>query len=475
MAGVSAAKQLKGLGYTNFEILEGLNRVGGRAVTTNIGNYTLERGPLYVSDFPGNPVFALLTKYNVSIQRIDYDDLIVRNTNGMDVTVEFNNIYEKFETAVEQLAKNKEKAIAENRPDISLRSAFSMVGWFPTSFLEDVIDFFTIDWDFAFDTGECSFKHSSFPEIFVRESYWITDERGYSIIIKNTLDEVLENDMEKLKLNTVVTEIKETESQIIVTTKNGEKIAADYVIVTVSIGVLKSNSIKFKPELPEWKTHAIHNVDLAQWGHIYVQFNASFWEENTWILYAGGTDGFIILNYNIIYPGSNILCIDVTNKNAIYLERLSEEEAEQEIIDMLQKIYGPSNIVIPSPINFKRSSFSTDPFFLTAWSNRPPGYSRERHTALQAPVSRIYFAGEHTHYKDYGYLRGAYYSGTDVSNALDKCVQRCKCQKYIPVCPSTPCRYGYEYFRKRKYGICKYPDQSRFLSSRTTCEWRINK
>ena len=37
-------------------------------------------------------------------------------------------------------------------------------------------------------------------------------------------------------------------------------IAAKKAIVTFSLGVLQSNSVKFKPELPDWKQEAIHGV-----------------------------------------------------------------------------------------------------------------------------------------------------------------------------------------------------------------------
>jgi hypothetical protein len=56
------------------------------------------------------------------------------------------------------------------------------------------------------------------------------------------------------------------------TTSNGNIIDADHVIVTVSMGVLKSNQIAFNPPLPVYKTNAIH--DIGEFIFIYV--NISF-------------------------------------------------------------------------------------------------------------------------------------------------------------------------------------------------------
>ena len=44
MAGIPAAKRLKELGYTNFEIIEGSDRVGGRVQHNTLGGITAEMG-----------------------------------------------------------------------------------------------------------------------------------------------------------------------------------------------------------------------------------------------------------------------------------------------------------------------------------------------------------------------------------------------------------------------------------------------
>ena len=38
---------------------------------------------------------------------------------------------------------------------------------------------------------------------------------------------------------------------------------ADAVIVTLPLGVLKTNAIVFNPPLPEWKTQAINNLGFG--------------------------------------------------------------------------------------------------------------------------------------------------------------------------------------------------------------------
>ena len=50
ISGVTAAKTLNGLGYTNFLIIEGAGKVGGRvAFPIDLGGYTVELGAVFVN------------------------------------------------------------------------------------------------------------------------------------------------------------------------------------------------------------------------------------------------------------------------------------------------------------------------------------------------------------------------------------------------------------------------------------------
>ena len=466
MSGVSAAKKLKDLGYTNFEIIEGSSRVGGRVYHRALGDYTVEFGPMTVHAAENNPVQALLTKYNVSIYEIDYDDWIVRARNGTDITEEADAVYEeRFDPAVEKLETITDPVVNKYRSDFTLQAAFMKAGWEPNSFLDDVIEYFEVDWLYGYGPEETSAKFGTFYEMSTAADqmgeYMVKDERGFSVIVQDMLAEVLGNETGKLKLNKVVSTIEEEDGQITVTTDNGETYMADYVIVTFSLGVLQSNAITFKPALPEWKTDSIQQFQIAQYTTIYAQFPVAFWDDNEWILYAGDTDGLnLIFNMNRLYPGSNILNLEASNRNALRLERLTNNEVMQEVVTRLQDIYSSSNIVVPPPVNFTMSRYSQHPLYRGAWSNWPPGYSRDNHYALQAPVNRIYFAGEHAHFEFYGYLHGAYHSGQETGKELDNCIQRGVCEKYRPSYAARGCRYtaasNYDIRAKEEDGSCEF-------------------
>ena len=109
-------------------------------------------------------------------------------------------------------------------------------------------------------------------------------------VVKNLLDEVLGNDIDKLHLNKVVSRVEEKDDLVTITTDSNETYTGDYVIVTFSLSVLQSDSVAFDPVLPEWKTDAIQQFQMTQYTPIHIQFNTDFWDDAEWILYADDRD-----------------------------------------------------------------------------------------------------------------------------------------------------------------------------------------
>ena len=62
ISGVTVAKTLNGLGYTNFQIVEGAGKVGGRIVfPIDLGGCTVELGAVFENGAEANP-FSLFCK-----------------------------------------------------------------------------------------------------------------------------------------------------------------------------------------------------------------------------------------------------------------------------------------------------------------------------------------------------------------------------------------------------------------------------
>lgn len=86
-----------------------------------------------------------------------------------------------------------------------------------------------------------------------------------------------------LHLSENITAIEHSESGVTITS-NGIKINFDAVIVTLLLGVLKKQSVKFKPALSIAKQEAINRLGMGTLDKVYLLYDQPFWDlGTTWI------------------------------------------------------------------------------------------------------------------------------------------------------------------------------------------------
>lgn len=105
------------------------------------------------------------------------------------------------------------------------------------------------------------------PESKFKHSTW------YDFVNDNIAKEV----KDIIVYNSAVTTINYSGDKIVVTTASGEKHEADKVLVTVSIGVLKSNTIAFSPELSTRKKKAIESITFHPGIKVALKFSEKFY------------------------------------------------------------------------------------------------------------------------------------------------------------------------------------------------------
>ncbi|KAK9700295.1 hypothetical protein RND81_08G230100 [Saponaria officinalis] len=260
---------------------------------------------------------------------------------------------------------------------------------------------------------------------FGDREYLVADERGYEYLLHNmahtfllTCDgHILDN---RLKLNTVVREIQHSRNGVTVYTEDGSTYEANYLILSVSIGVLQSRLISFQPPLPRWKTEAIDKCDVMVYTKIFLKFPYMFWpsgQEKEFFIYAHERRGYYTFWQHMenAYPGSNILVVTLTNDESKRVEAQPDEETLREATEVLRDMFGPNipdatDILVPRWWNnrFQRGSYSNYPIFSNNQLVRD----------IKVPVGRIFFSGEHTSERFSGYVHGGYFAGIDTSKAL---------------------------------------------------------
>ena len=104
-----------------------------------------------------------------------------------------------------------------------------------------------------------------------------------------------------------------------------------------------------------------------------------------------------------------------------------------------------------------RSNWSFDPFTLGAYSYAPTGISDNDWDAIQHPVGKIWFAGEHTMKELFGFLHGAVDSGRLAAKKILACRRsESKCPqefKRNTTCQQGNCCSLYYSFTKDNYLI----------------------
>ncbi|XP_011008901.1 PREDICTED: polyamine oxidase-like isoform X1 [Populus euphratica] len=448
MSGILAAKTLHDSGIQDILILEANSKIGGRIHSVQFRGHTVELGANWVigGGPRSNHLYEIASKLNLKTYLSDYGNIsanIYKQEGGLypkhivSAALEVAETRDQFCTSF----STRLSAPGHDRDDVSILVSQRLFKKVPTTPLDMVIDYFYNDYEDAEPPRVTSLKNT-IPRYefldFGDQTYFLADSRGFESILIYIAKQFLSHKHEvirdqRLKLNKVVREINYSKSGVQVKTEDGSVYQAKYVIVSVSVGVLQSDLIVFKPHLPQWKTQAIYEFDMAVYTKIFLRFPYKFWPsgpETEFFLYAHEKRGYypIWQHLETEMPGSNILFVTVTDEEAKRIEQQPDIKIQEEIMDVLKKMFGND---IPEPEEILIPRWWSNRFFKGSFSNWPIGYSQRRHMQLKEPVGRIYFCGEHTYSRYLGYADAAYFAGIETANHLIKCLKHEKyCNGY---------------------------------------------
>ncbi|MBL7872799.1 MAG: FAD-dependent oxidoreductase [Cyclobacteriaceae bacterium] len=268
----------------------------------------------------------------------------------------------------------------------------------------------------------------------VSEALGLLEHDNKAFIIKtNPLQDILVSRFStivpKVRLNSVVKSINYGGTKIIITDKEGTQIEADKVIVTTSLGVLKTGGITFSPGLPAAKTSSINKIGFDHSIRVVVDFKRNFWGDGSGFIW-GGSQGPSYLNIGVgrseFY---RTLSITVNGPKAQQLSVQGENMIDS-ILAELDAIYdGKASLYIRKVINSDGSEgprvwfladWGKDEFFKGGFSYLKPGATVNDRVDLAAPINdKIFFAGEATDVKgDAGTINGALNSAERVVEEL---------------------------------------------------------
>jgi len=226
----------------------------------------------------------------------------------------------------------------------------------------------------------------------------------------------------RLLTNQVVVGVNYTATGVTVSTASGLIVSADYAIITLPLGVLKSGSVKFNPPLPTTKQTAINRLVPGLVDHLVLRFNTSYWPKSTeYFNYSAdpSNPGLFseIINVNYYDPSNAILSMFVVGQSLTSLNRLSETGVVAAAMQVLTKLF--KNPLLPQPIASFYKRWSDDPMTMGSFSLLGVNATISDRAALAAPVmSRVFFAGEACSVSNPNSVDGAYDTGLDAARAI---------------------------------------------------------
>ena len=198
-----------------------------------------------------------------------------------------------------------------------------------------------------------------------------------------------------------------------VTTSAGQ-IRARAAILTVSVGVLAAERIKFTPTLPVEKQEAINAIDMAVMNYIGLLFSED--------VFGFGSDSYVYqqqtdetgVGYLTTTKNSNLTYGYVGGSQAKALERESMDTVIAYGLDGIKSMLG--NDVENRFLKGFATACGKIPLFDGAYSAVRPGKSGARAILGRTLAEKLFFAGEATHGTQASTVNGGLESGRDSAN-----------------------------------------------------------
>ena len=365
-AGLYAAYILKSKGI-NFQILEASANYGGRlGKLTGFANFPIDLGAQWLHG-KNNILGDLIKKSNTKITLDDSGTKYWFNNQLVNSLPQDTNIFE-----------------GDDLPDISYKDYALQKG------LGDEYKY--IVENIAGDQGAAASRLSVFGNN-VDEENWNSGDDDFKF--QETFFDLIENQIaskvkDKILLNTIVSKIDYSQSEIIITDSHNNIYSAGKVIITVPIPVLKSGDIQFIPALPNEKTTAFSKIGMDGGMKVFLKFSNKFFDQNI----IGGPICAAYADESIgKAQNDNVLLAFIMGEQEEYLTPLGSDAAiTTALLQELDVMYNGQ--ATASFIASHVQNWTTNPFVKGAYSYSTIGMGDARKISSQSINKKLYFAGE---------------------------------------------------------------------------------
>jgi len=469
-SGISAAKRLLRDGHEKILLLEARNYVGGRSRTmtgfaTEEPDTPFELGSEFIYTGYENVIYDVFQDEYLAYETVDYFSygLFTHNTDEDDA----EETTAAGESSTIQAMKMDDSSAEELSSKIwsdGFVDYLSKLDWSKDSDYQSLLEDYAeeeelteleeqmlwaeananIQIEYAEDPGEVSAKGTK---------DWLTEVTsagmalvsvpggGYARALKGVVEDNGVN--EKILFGAEVTDVRYGKDLVEIgyiqdgDASQSRSVQAQTVLVTVPLGVLKSNDITFDPPLPQEKIEAMNAMDVGvldkfilYWDQETMEKAPVFkekWDEvkdRTWFQLVTpetntSTDWTVFLNSRA-YNGLHSMTAWIGGSAADAMEAMEDEDILEQVLANLKLMFGSD--VLP-PTNFVVTRWGTDKYSKGSYSYRSVDMDFE---GVAGRLSRsvddkVFFAGEHTSDSGWaGTAVGAYETGEAAAKAMSK-------------------------------------------------------
>lgn len=214
-----------------------------------------------------------------------------------------------------------------------------------------------------------------------------------------------------VRLGHTVTRVRWSADGVTVASDAGE-FAADHVVLTVPVGVLKSGDLTVEPPLPEPLASALDRLEMNDFEKIFLRFEHRFWDDGVYAVRRQGPAGrwwHSFYDLSALHGTPTLLTFAAADC-ARAIRGWSDSRIAESVLDALREIYGDA---AREPTRVDVTRWRDDPFARGSYAYMKVGSTTADHDVLATPVGDgvLHIAGEATWTDDPATVTAALMSG----------------------------------------------------------------
>lgn len=197
----------------------------------------------------------------------------------------------------------------------------------------------------------------------------------------------------------------------VVVTGGGSEMSGGSVILTVPVGVLRSEDLVIEPPLPEPVAGALSRLEMNAFEKVYLRFRTRFWDEGVYVVRQQGPEGAWWHSWYDLTSlhGTPTLLTFAAGPAAVATRGWEKSQIAESVLVQLRRLYGDR---AEAPVEVETTDWQGDPLSRGSYAYMTVGSTTADHDDLATPVGGVlHIAGEATWTDDPATVTAAMASG----------------------------------------------------------------